>query len=178
MAEGFPVTLKAITVAARDLIKADTSHLGYVRHSQIVLGGDDFMVIPVFDDPAVLIETREPEITLIGGCGTTSGYRAIHTLNLWVCLKTISFEYENTIVGIESRKPGILDMVNDILNLFSGNRLGLSGLEPQVPPTAVVTPGSLATHPVQTGSNDDQFVRVAVVEYKATTVPFHWTPVS
>ena len=152
--------------AMRDKIKQSGS-LTYLREAEIVAA------IPLMleMDPTIyLMWTGSP----MEKVGEGSLYKATHQISIICTTQTTSPDLEAAIIGTD-KTIGIATFTGDVIDFYSNNLLGLTGLRAPGPFVHVPSDG-VGIEPID--EREEQFVVYAKLEYEAYTRPFNYTQVA
>lgn len=91
-----------------------------------------------------------------------------HVVNI-DCVVPWTGKLEDMMISTTGKRAGLLKMVREVANYYENNLLGLSGLNPKVMPTVEIPEGA---YRIVDTEITNTFVRVARLEYRATTLVF------
>ena len=152
--------------AMRDGVKQDETNLRYLQHVAITTE----WIGPIGETPAIyLVPTGSPEEELPGAKAGVHVFQATHEVDV-ICVHYSPTPYLEELVVGEGPKIGIVPLVSDTLDYFGGNTLSLAGLYANRPPTIHAPSGAYQVF--QDQSEENNFLILARLEYKATTKPY------
>jgi hypothetical protein len=161
---GTGTDVETLLEAMRDKVKAATSSITYLRNAEIVAAVP--LMVPA--DPAIyLIWTGSPMEKVREG----SLYEATHEVNIICTTQTTDPSMASAIVGTD-RTVGLSTFTGDVIDYYSNNLLGLSGIR-SPGPFLHVPSGGVGIEQIE--ERDEQFVVYARLEYMAHTTPFEFT---
>jgi hypothetical protein len=161
---GTGTDVETLLEAMRDKVLATTSSLTYLRNAEIVAMPPQ--AVPA--DPAIyLIWTGSPVEKLAEG----SVYEATHEVSIICTMQTTDPDHASVIVGTD-KTVGLSTFTGDVIDYYSNNLLGLSGIR-SPGPFLHVPSGGVGIERIE--ERDEQFVVYARLEYMAHTTPFEFT---
>jgi hypothetical protein len=164
---GTGTDVETLLEAMRDKVQQATTSLTYLRDVKIVSA----VPLHVPNDPSIyLIWTGSP----MEKVGEGSLYKATHNVSIVCTMQTTRPDLEAVIVGTE-KTIGLATFTGDVIDYYSNNLLGLSGLRNPGPFVHVPANGVGVERMEE---REEQFVVYARLEYEAYTIPFNYTRVA
>ena len=154
-----------LLTAMKDVARQDEANLTYVKHYRIKLGG--WWWAP-WDTYALYFEPQGSPETFVAEKGPLNMKWANHIVNIECIVPYQNPDVEEAIVGRESVRVGLADMMDDVMDYYEHNTLSLTGLEPELPPVCEVLEGGYQD--VQL--DETFFIRVGTIRYQARTKHF------
>ena len=164
---GTGTDVETLLEAMRDKMKSATDDITYLRNVEIVAAVP--LMVPA--DPTIyLIWTGSP----MEKVGEGSLYEATHEVSIICTMQTTSPDHEAIIVGTD-KTVGLSTFTGDVIDYYSNNLLGLSGIRSPGPFLHVPSDG-VGIERIE--ERDEQFVVYARLEYMAYTTAFEYTRVA
>jgi hypothetical protein len=170
MAYGNSDDYDVLIKAMRDQARQDTGDLKYLttRSVQIVA---NLMVAEFIQGPMVfLIPIGSPAET-IGESDVSVARRATHTVQVIPGIFTESPYGEDPVIG-SGEQLGLIKHTQNVLKFYSGNMLGLTGLDSHNRPKIEVPTGGYQTMQVQEDDEPEGWLLFSACDYEARTLPY------
>jgi len=173
---GYPTNggMTELLLAMKEKAQQDNNYLRYFTHYRIKLGNywlgpwDTYMLnFKPVGSPEIPAYTPGDE-DAIGADANLDVRRAVHIVEVEIQVPYAAPDDEGIIVGVTGKRKGITQVVADVCDFFEGHHLGLTGLEHGLSPHIEAPEGAYQEIDLE----NQMFIRVAVLIYKATTVPF------
>lgn len=165
---GTATDVETLLEAMRDKMTAATTDITYLKNIEVV------SAIPRYsptDATIYLIWTGSPKEKW-GEHTTKDLFVATHQVSIFCMLQTTSPDQQAVILGTD-KMVGLATFTGDVIDFYSNNMLGLSGLLGNPGPKVMVPAGGVGVEPVD--EREEQFVVFARLEYEAMTRPFEFT---